>query len=256
MDLNFIETGDGPALVILHGLFGSSRNWTSIAKNLGANYRVIAVDLPNHGASPWLDDLSYPAMADAVADFMAGQTLRDVTLLGHSMGGKTAMTLAHRHGHMLDALIVADIAPVAYARDGENLGYLEAMRAVPVDQLARRGDAETYLMDAVPDPGLRGFFLQNLIQEDGKFRWLINLEGLRDGMETLRGFPEPAEPHHGKSLFIAGGQSVFIRPHHNDTIREQFPNARIAVMEHAGHWLHAEDPVGFTEAVRQFLSAD
>lgn len=255
MDLNFTEIGEGPPLVILHGLFGSARNWTSIAKSLGADYRVIAVDLPNHGASPWLDKLSYEAMADAVADFMDAQGLGDVTLMGHSMGGKTAMTLAHRRPELLDALIVADIAPVSYGTDGENLGYLEAMRAVPVETLARRGDAEAYLEDHVPDPNLRAFFLQNIVPDEGAFRWRINLDGLRDGMEVLRGFPEPDAAHEGRALFIAGGQSAYIRPHHNDVIREQFPNAQIAVMENAGHWLHAEDPAGYVDVVRQFLTA-
>jgi esterase len=253
MDLNFTEIGDGPPLVILHGLYGSSRNWAGIAKTLSGQRRVIAVDLPNHGASPWLEAISYEALADAVAEFISGHDLTGCALLGHSMGGKTAMVLAQRHADLIDALIVADIAPVAYDHDRENGDIIGALQAVPLDELTRRGDADAHLESVVPNAAIRAFLLQNLVQADGKFSWRIDLNGLAVSLDAIHGFPPPLEAFQKPALFIAGGQSAYVRPQHNAIIFEQFPEARIEVLSDAGHWLHAEDPAGFVTILQEFL---
>lgn len=255
MELNFTDTGSGPPLVILHGLFGSARNWASIASSLSDSYRVIAVDLPNHGASPWMDEVTFEKMADAVRAFMTAQGLNRAAVLGHSMGGKTAMVLALRHPEAVGGLIVADIAPAPNDFQQDNVDYINALRAIPLDEISRRAEADGHLAEHIAEPGLRAFLLQNLVQEEGAFRWRINLDVLFNNLDAIHGFPEPEESFQGPALFVTGGQSRYVRPHHNDLIRNYFPNAGIAVMEHVGHWLHAEDPEGFVEIVRDFLGA-
>lgn len=254
MELNFTEMGNGPPLVILHGLYGSSRNWGGIAKALSDDFRVVAVDLPNHGISPWLDVITYEEMADAVAAFIASRGFVDTALLGHSMGGKTAMVLAHRHPELASALIVADIAPVTYDHARENDAIIAALQAVPLDKLRRRREADVHLTAAVPDPSVRAFLLQNLVQADGRFQWRIDLDGLAASLPAILGFPLLERSFAKPVLFIVGGQSVYVRPHQNNAIYALFPGARIEVIDDAGHWLHAEDPEEFIRILRDFLS--
>ncbi|MGF1502468.1 MAG: alpha/beta fold hydrolase [Paracoccaceae bacterium] len=241
-----------PPLVIAHGLYGARRNFNAIAKALAADRRVIAVDMRNHGASPWDEDCSYPAMAEDLAHTVERLAGPRAVVLGHSMGGKAAMALALTRPDLLAGLVVADIAPVAYAHS--HLGYLEAMRAVPLEQIGRRGEADPHLADAVPDAGLRAFLLQNLVIEDGRARWRINLDGLAAGMPELLGWP-PDWPtrYEGPALFLRGGASDYVPPGAEIPIRALFPRARLETIEGAGHWLHAEEPKAFTAAVRRFL---
>ena len=253
MDLNFTDIGDGPALVILHGLYGSSRNWGGIAKALSDRYRVVAVDLPNHGASPWLDNITYEAMADAVAAFMAAQGLAGAALLGHSMGGKTAMVVAQRHTEIVGSLIVADIAPVTYDHDAENGAIIDALLAVPLDQIGRRSEADGYLQSAISEAGVRAFLLQNLVSGENGLEWRIDLDGLAASLPAIHAFPTLQAKFDDPAMFITGGQSAYVRPQHNDEIFALFPGARIEVMSDAGHWLHAEDPEGFISILREFL---
>jgi esterase len=247
----FGETGS--PVLILHGLLGSARNWTSIAKELAASHRVFALDLRNHGRSPWAPTMSFDEMAGDVAAFIERQDLGAVTLIGHSLGGKVAMRLALTRPELIERLVVVDVAPVAYAHTFTP--FIEAMRQVDLAQVKRRSDAELQLQNAVPDAAMRNFLLQNLVKTDAGFVWRANLEALAANMDELLGFPTPAPDaaYGGPTLFIAGGRSDYVRPEHRPLIERLFPNSEHVVITDAGHWLHAERPAEFLAHVRRFL---
>jgi len=249
-----VEYGAGPPLAILHGLFGSGRNWASMAQRLAAHHRVIAIDLRNHGASPWAETMDYREMAEDVRATLQARGYDRFALLGHSMGGKVAMTAALEHGAAVERLIIVDIAPVAYA--AHHLGHVRAMRELDLADIKRRSDADAALAPAIADAAERAFLLQNLILEDGRARWRLNLEAIEREMPRLIDFPAiPAgRTYDGLSLFVGGGRSDYLRPEHEPVIRRLFPNAEIANIENAGHWLHAEQPTAFLAVVEAFLN--
>jgi esterase len=254
MDLNFVEHGggDGPPLLIAHGLFGSARNWNGIARRLAEGRRVVAADLRNHGASPWSDDHSYEAMAEdlgALVDRLGGR----VDLLGHSMGGKAAMILALLRPEAVGRLIVADMAPVAYRHS--QMPYVEAMRRLDLSGVSRRSEADRRLAADIPDRALRAFLLQNLAFENGRPRWMLNLDALARDMERIMGFPPIDRRFEGPALFLRGAASDYVSAEGEAAARRLFPQARFETLAGAGHWLHAEQPEAFTAAVGRFLTA-
>jgi len=254
VSLAAVEYGDGPPLAILHGLFGSGRNWASIAQRLAAHHRVIALDLRNHGASPWADTMDYAAMAEDLRATLHARGYSRYALLGHSMGGKAAMVAALRHGSEVRRLIVVDIAPVPYPP--RHLAEVRAMRELDLGGIKRRSEADACLAPSIPDPAERAFLVQNLVFEDGRARWRLNLAAIEQAMPELVSFPElpPGAAYNGPALFIAGGQSDYLRSDHEPTIRRLFPGAEIARIDNAGHWLHAEQPAAFLAIVEPFLS--
>jgi esterase len=256
LSLAAAESGDGPPLAILHGLFGSARNWGSIAQRLAAHHRVIALDLRNHGASPWADSMDYDAMAEDVRRALHTRGHRRYALLGHSMGGKVAMVAALQHGAAVDRLVVIDIAPATY--EPAHLAYIRAMRALDLSGVTRRGEADARLAPAVPDAAERAFLVQNLVFDGGKARWRLNLAAIERGMARLVGFPAIAPStgtgYDGPVLFVAGGRSGSVRPEHEPEIRRLFPRARIARIADAGHLPHAEAPRAFLGLVEPFLA--
>src|SRR5712671_1531184 len=199
------EYGEGPPLAILHGLFGSGRNWASIAQRLAAHHHVIALDLRNHGASPWAETMDYREMAEDVRATLRARGYDRYSLLGHSMGGKVAMTAALEHGAAVERLIVADIAPVAYA--AHHLGHVKAMRGLDLATIKRRSDADAALAPTISDVAERAFLLQNLVLQDGQASWRLNLEAIERDMPRLVDFPaiEAGRTYDGPSLFVAGG---------------------------------------------------
>jgi esterase len=243
----------GPPVLILHGLLGSARNWASFARQIGATRRVFALDLRNHGASPWADRMSYDEMAEDVRAFMARQRLPAAAVIGHSMGGKVAMLLALAHGAQVLRLVVVDVAPVAYRRSFN--AYVEAMRGLDLSRIARRPEADALLAEQIDDPGVRGFLLQNLVSAEAGLAWRVPLQALADNMPELVGFPEPreGEQYDGPTLFVTGGRSDYLRLEHHAKIRRLFPNAQFVTIPEAGHWVQAEAPGKFLEAVGGFL---
>lgn len=242
-----------PPLLIAHGLFGSARNFNTLGKRLATTRRVVMVDMRNHGASPWNPDNTYPALADDLADAVSRLCGGKAVLLGHSMGGKAAMTLALTRPDFLAGLIVADIAPVAHSHT--HLNYIRAMQAVDLSRVARRSDADPALAVEVPEPTLRGFLLQNLSVEEGRARWRINLASLADNMDPLLDFPAdlPEPAFEGPSYFLHGGASPYVPPETHPRIRALFPDAEIEALPGAGHWLHAEQPDAFLGKVEEWL---
>jgi pimeloyl-ACP methyl ester carboxylesterase len=251
------EYGSGAGLpaAILHGLFGSGRNWATIARRLAARRRVITLDLRNHGLSPSADTMDYIAMAEDVHASLQALGIARFALIGHSMGGKAAMVAALRHGAEVDRLVVVDIAPVAYAP--RHLGHVRAMRALDLAPLRRRGEADAALAPAIPDAAERAFLLHNLVLDEAGARWRLNLAAIERAMPDLAGFPAMAAGtvYRGPALFVAGGNSDYLLPTHEPAIRRLFPGAQIARIAQAGHWLHADAPSAFLDVVEPFLAA-
>lgn len=259
MSLSFLEFGAGRStpLVILHGLLGSSRNWQSLATQWAdQGRRVLVFDMPNHGNSPWTEAMDYPFMARSLWAMVRQEVGEKVALLGHSMGGKTAMIMALTAPEMTERLIVADAAPVAY--EHTFAPYFRAMKAVSLAKATSRASVETVLAEYIDDARIRAFLLQNLTGEAGRYRWRANLAVLHAAMGDILGFPDlPAGLHYdGPTLFIHGERSDYVRPdEHEDFIRGRFPNAQFYEIADAGHWLHADQPEVFTRVVTTFLES-
>jgi pimeloyl-ACP methyl ester carboxylesterase len=250
------ETGAGDPVIILHGLFGSARNWSSIAQRIGAAHHVYALDARNHGGSPWDDVMSYPAMVEDVVDFAAAHGLRSFDLLGHSMGGKTAMLLALTHPQLVRRLVIVDVAPVPYPPTLRS--YIEAMRDADLSLVKRRGDVDPQLAAAVTDPAERAFLLQNLVLDEGHVHWRLNLPVLERTIDEISAFPDlaPDTRFDGPTLFVVGARSRYMKAAYEPAVRRLFPRSSITVIENAGHWLHAEQPAAFLEAVLPFLAGE
>ena len=250
------EAGPGTDVIILHGLFGQARNWAGIARALGTQHRIMAADQRNHGASPWADEMTYEAMAADAARLIETRAKAPVALVGHSMGGKAAMVLALTRPELIERIAVLDIAPVPYGHDFE--AHLAAMANIDVASLSRRAEAETALLDALGDINLARFLVRNLKAdpEHGGFAWSVNLDALATHMEDILDFPifEADAAYEGPALFLAGGASDYVQPHHQAEIERLFPAAATEVVDGAGHWLHAEKPDLITERLRAFLS--
>ena len=240
-----------PTLLIVHGLFGSGRNWGAIARRMADSRRVITVDQRNHGDSFRADSQSYSDMADDLAEVIEGQG-GAMDVVGHSMGGKAAMVLALTKAGLVNRLVVADIAPVAYTHSQSHL--IDAMEALDLSGVATRGDADRALAAAVPDDATRAFLLQSLDLKSVPPRWRLNLPVLRAEMARITGWPDVTGAYQGRTLFLSGAESSYVRPEHRDVIRALFPHARFARIPGAGHWLHAEKPREFEAALRVFLN--
>jgi len=251
--LNWITHGTAtahPPLLIAHGLYGSARNWGVIAKWLSDERQVVAVDMRNHGNSPWTTSHRYQDMADDLAEVIAeiGGT---ADVVGHSMGGKAAMVLALRHPETVRRLTVADIAPVPYSHS--QIQFIEAMRAVDLTQVERRSDAAAQLEALGVDKALQSFFTQSL--DVAGQRWRLNLDTLAAEMSQIMDFPKIDAQWPGPALFLTGGTSDYVRPEHRPAIRALFPRARFVKLPGAGHWLHADKPKEFAATIRAYVNA-
>ena len=245
---------DGPTVAFCHGLFGQGKNWTQIAKALSADHRVVLVDMPNHGRSPWTETFHYLDLSDQVAE-----TLRPegpLALVGHSMGGKIAMCLALRHPELVERLAVVDIAPVAYDSGREFVGYIETMRALDLTTIERRDEAEEALREAVPNSVVRSFLLQNLRRTDDGWHWQVNLDLLGEEMAGLTGWPSEElgeATYDGPVLWVGGADSDYITDESAVEMDRRFPRNRRVLVKGAGHWVHSEQPQVFLEVMRRFL---
>jgi pimeloyl-ACP methyl ester carboxylesterase len=254
MKLHAIQTGEGnPPLVLLHGLFGSARNFGAVQREFAQHRRTIALDLRNHGASPHDADMRYASLAADVLETLADLSALPAVVLGHSMGGKAAMQMALLQPDALARLIVADIAPVP--NPPHLLPIAEAMMATPLAPGMTRAQADAALAHTVPDAAMRAFLLQNL-QLGAAPAWRIGLaEIIADFVDIEAWDAPPSAQYTGPTLFIAGATSNYIKPEHRPIIHTLFPNARFVTLKNAGHWLHADNPAGFVAVVEAFLTA-
>lgn len=248
------DFGTGPPLLFLHGLLGRARNWLTAGRALAASHAVRLVDLRNHGASPWSDDAGYAAMAADVARLIEAAAAGPVTLVGHSMGGKVAMTLALTRPELLRRLIVVDIAPVRYESGYDRL--IRAMLAADLSPGRRRGDVDAELAATVPDKAMRAFLIQNLDSRDGHLVWQPNLTALLAAMPEIMGFPDglPAGGYGGPVRCLRGETSDYVGAEGAVALGRLFPGATIATVPGAGHWPHAERPDAFLPLLRAALA--
>lgn len=252
------KTGSGPPLVVLHGLFGISDNWNALARRWAESFTVYTVDLRNHGQSPHSEEWNYSVMSDDVVELFGTEKLHDVTLLGHSMGGKTAMRLALNYPMAIQKLIVADIAPRRYPLQQEDV--IAALLTVQPERLASRKEAELILSKSLRDEGTIQFLLKNLYWKqtnDGNkiLDWRFNLPVISRSMEAIAEPTETPAPSLVDSLFIRGERSKYITDADLKAIPSVFPNSRFLTIADAGHWVHADQPDAFYDAVVNFINA-
>ncbi len=244
----------GEPLIILHGLLGASGNWHTLSRTVfSKHFRVFAVDQRNHGRSPHADRFDYGVMAAYVKDFMDQHGLERAHLLGHSMGGKTAMHAALRYPERVHRLVVADMAPKAYPPHHEYI--FEALRSLDLSRCERREEIDAALSEDIPSRGVRQFLMKNLSYEgETGYSWQMNLEGIYAGYDEINAAVEADHSFGGPALFVRGERSDYVTEEDLPAIRELFPQAELATVEGAGHWLHADKPQAFAETVMTFLS--
>lgn len=251
MKLHYRKTGSGQPLMIVHGLFGSSDNWQTHARSLAERYEVFLVDQRNHGHSPHSPEMNYDVMAEDLLEIVAEEGLRDIVLLGHSMGGKTVMRFAQQHGFLLDKLIVADMGIKTYKRHHDKI--FEGLFHVDVEHVKSRKEAEERLKPFIEDPSTVQFLLKNLCwKAPEQLDWRFNLRVLHDRIDDILG-GLPDEQIMTETLMIVGGKSGYVPQQDFEPIRELIPNVRFRVLPDAGHWVHAEAPAEFMAAVEEFL---
>jgi pimeloyl-ACP methyl ester carboxylesterase len=246
------EPGAAAPLVIVHGLFGSARNWGAIAKRMSDRGRVIVPDMRNHGDSPWQTPHRYSDLALDIAELIEAQG-GPVDVVGHSMGGKAAMALALNRRDLVRRLVVADISPVEYTHT--QMSLIDAMRDLDLSGSPTRAEVDRRLALQIPDAGVRAFLMQSLDVKAAPPRWRLNLDVLADEMAHIIGWPDVPGQFTGPVLFLSGAASEYVRAEHRAPIRAAFPAARFAKIPGAGHWLHAEKPREFEAALRAYLDA-
>lgn len=252
MRLAVTEAGQGPPLILLHGLFGAGQNWGAIRKALAPRFRVLTPDLRNHGASPRAAAMSYDAMAQDIADTLDAAGIARAAVLGHSMGGKAAMAFALAHPDRVERLVVADIAPVRYPPALR--GFVAALQAIPLRPGLTRREADAALAASIPEGGIRAFLLQSLRFETDPPEWRLGLAEIAAAMPEIEDAPPTGGRRYGGPVLVLGGErSRYILPEHHAVFRALFPQARFATVPGAGHWVHAENPQGFLAAVDAFL---
>ncbi len=255
MELAYRKYGEnGQPLIILHGLFGQSDNWTSLAKRFGnEGFSVFTVDLRNHGLSPHSSEWNYEAMASDIKEFIITHQLSDTILLGHSMGGKVSMFFDLNYPNQLNKLIVADIAPREYKP--HHAAVLEALQKVNFDKIKTRKEAESILNENIPDFGTRQFLLKNIYWEDSnseKMNWRFNLKVIANQYEEIC-VEAPRKTSETNTLFLRGGNSTYIGSEDIEDIANRFPNYQLKTIDNCGHWLHAEKPDEFFDLVLNFI---
>ena len=252
MKLNFKKTGEGKPLIILHGLFGSADNWFTIARDLGKHYTLYLVDQRNHGDSPHTDAWNYDVMAEDIANLMKAEKLETAHIMGHSMGGKTAMKFALTHPEMVEKLIVADIAPRHYPVHHEKI--LEGLNAIDLSTIKNRKEADDKLAEYIKEAGIRQFLLKSLGRDsDGNFIWKVNLSVITDNIEAVGEEIDSDRTFENTTLFMGGENSDYIKDSDKNDIDRLFPNNHLIYIKDAGHWLHAEQPAAVAESIKAFL---
>lgn len=251
MKLFYRELGQGKPLIILHGLFGSSDNWFSLSKIFADHFKVYVVDQRNHGLSPHDDKHDYDILTEDLKEFISEHKINQPIIIGHSMGGKVAMNFAIKYPSMLSQLIVVDIIPKAYPVHHDSI--LQGLKAIQLDQLESRGQADQVLSGFESDPSVRQFLLKNLARNDKQqFEWRINIPVLEKSIEAMGAAITSNGGFTGPTLFVIGSKSNYFESGDEATVKKYFPSAKIEKLE-TGHWVQAEKPKEFMKTVFTFL---
>jgi esterase len=264
MQLFYRQLGTGQPLIILHGLYGSSDNWYSIARALSSEWEVFMPDQRNHGNSPHSDDLNYPLLAADLLEFMTQHSMEKARIIGHSMGGKAALSFGLSWPAKVEKMVIVDISPFAYdetsaAEVTDHLHILKSLAALHPETLSTRQEADERLKGYISSETVRQFLLKNLKRDpNGKFYWTMNLQAMQDHLAEIYDsvIPENMSPEQVPSfplLFVKGERSQYIPQRDIPRIMEYFPHAQITAIPGAGHWVHAEKPAEFLEVVARFL---
>ncbi|MEM1145122.1 MAG: alpha/beta fold hydrolase [Pseudomonadota bacterium] len=249
-----LSGGAGPDVVLMHGLFGMGSNLGSVARSLQGSFRTHQLDLPHHGRSPWLGELSLSGLACHVGEYLATALASPVVLVGHSLGGKVAMQLAMDQPELVHSLVVADIAPVTYR--GSHDRVFAGIRDVSMSAPASRREATEILGRHIDDTGVIQFLVLSLYRDEDKiYRWRFNASGLEESYSSLLEAPQ-GDGFRGPILFVHGGQSEYWHPAAERRALQLFANARIESIPDTGHWLHVEKPGEFNSLVARFLEAN
>lgn len=252
MELNYKEFGQGDPVIILHGLFGTSDNWQTIAKKIAEYYSVYIIDLRNHGRSPHDDEFNYKVMAEDLKNFMESHWIYSARIIGHSMGGKTAMQFATDYPEMVEKLVVVDIANENY--EGGHEVIFNALLSLDLEKMASRKEADAALQTQIEDFGVRQFLLKNLTRSKaGKYVWKMNLPVIHQNYQAILSRIEEDEVYEGATLFIKGGLSKYITEANFEKTKHFFPKAKLETIENVGHWVHAEAPKELLEILEKFL---
>ncbi len=262
LKLSFVDLGGAgqPPMIVLHGLLGSARNWLSTGRDLagstgspqGKHFHVFALDARNHGKSPHAPEMSYEVMVADIIRWLDAQGLARVVIVGHSMGGKTAMLLACRHPERVERLVVVDVAPKDYSWTAHRAEFL-AMTELDLGSLKSRQEAELRFEARVDNLGMRKFLATNLVQEHGHWRWQVNVPVLTEAMPALEKNSLQSEDRFaGPALFILGGRSRYAEERDHDLMRHHFPAATIEVIAASGHNPHMDSREEFVRLVNAF----
>ena len=252
MKLHFKKFGSGPPLIILHGVFGSSDNWKTLANTLSSQFKVYLVDQRNHGLSPHSDDFNYQVMTDDLKELLHDEQIEKCILLGHSMGGKTAMNFAVKYPEKIIKLIIVDIAPKGYPPHHENI--LKGVHSLTLHEINTRKEADGLLSVTINNAGIRQFILKNLSRNpEGLFYWKINWKAIEDNMEAIGAPLSSYAVFPGEVLFIRGAQSDYILNEDEPLLKKHFPDADLMTIQKAGHWVHAEQPAQLLALINQFI---
>lgn len=254
VDLYHNEYGEGPPLLILHGLFGESGNWHSLSRNVFAkDFTVYALDLRNHGQSPHSERFDLPSMAADIEKFYEHHALREAYVMGHSMGGKVAMELALTDPGLVGKLVVVDVAPKAYPPYHQDI--LDALQSLEPSTIESREEADEALAEHIASKPIRQFLLKNLSYDSDSetYSWQLNLDAIAKNYDSINVGLESNRAYEGPTLFVRGEKSHYIGDDDMDHIRSLFPHARVETVAGAGHWLHSEQPEEFSQIVTDFL---
>lgn len=252
MELNYKKLGNGKPLIILHGLFGSLDNWFTISKELKDHYTLYLVDQRNHGDSPHSEEWNYLVMIEDIYELLEKEKLEKIYLMGHSMGGKTAMNFALKYPEKVEKLIVADIAPRYYAIHHQSI--LEGLNTLDLNKIHSRKEADQELAKYIPEIGVRQFLLKSLGRDSEGFMWKINLPVITANINEVGKALPDGKSFSGPTLFLGGSNSSYIQQSDLDDIDAFFPNNEVEFIAGAGHWLHAEQPEAVVAEIRKFLS--
>ena len=257
MKLVYRHFGEGSPVIILHGLFGQSDNWVTVARRIADEFSVYIPDQRNHGQSPHAPVHTYPALSDDLLEFMEEHDIEKTILIGHSMGGKTAMTFALEHPEMVEKLVIIDISPRKYPERNIHTQVITQMLSIDLETNSSRTQVEKMLEERIPDSRIRMFILKNLYyQHPGKLGWRLNLEAINNNLDQLFDGIRSDSQYNGPTLFIRGGKSDYISDEDTGLINCLFPHAIIKTISGASHWVHADAPEQLCKLLSRFLERE